>query len=207
MLHDFNDIETDGATPLDGLIQDAAGNLYGSTNHGGQNNYGTVFMLTAGGTETLLHSFLGPLTDGSYPGGGGGKLLRDATGNLYGTTLQGGAFNSGTVFRLTSSGSESVLFNFNLAAPNRGGQPFDGLVADPKGNLYGTASSGGPFGNGTLYKLNPAGQELVLHAFGEAPDDGLDPVGGLIRDPAGSLYGTTIYGGTYGCGTVFKMAP
>jgi uncharacterized repeat protein (TIGR03803 family) len=205
VLHDFYLSETDGANPEDGLTQDAAGNLYGTTMAGGQNNGGIIFKVTLSGTETVLHSFLGFPFDGSRPSGG--RLLRDAAGNLYGATFAGGASNQGAVFKLTPSGAETVLFSF--AGGKSGFYPYDGLVEDKASNLYGATSEGGSAqcACGVLFKINAADQELVLHTFAGSPTDGSYPNGGLISDSAGNIYGTTSQGGTNGCGTVFKMTP
>ncbi len=210
VLYEFTG--TDGAGPLANLIFDAAGNLYSTTAGGGTYNMGTVFELTpaAGGgwTEQVLYSF-GNSTDGVNPYAG---LIFDATGNLYGTTYLGGTYNQGTVFELSRSGggwAEQVLHNFNDNGLDGLG-PESGLVFHA-GNIYGTTSSGGIYGNpgGTAFELMPAAgggwTEQVLHSFGSGTD-GTTAVGGLIFDSAGNLYGMTTYGGTYNFGTVFEIA-
>jgi uncharacterized repeat protein (TIGR03803 family) len=198
---------------------DAAGNLYGTTAGGGSarglNGYGTVFELTptAGGgwTETVSHIFESTNTDGAHPLGG---LISDAAGNLYGTTY-GNAWDSGygqgTVFELTRTNGgwrEKQLHTFN---GTDGAGPRASLILDAAGNLYGTTSGGGTYGAGTVFELTPiAGggwAERVLHNFNNDGTDGAYPYGGLIFDAAGNLYGTTLYGGTYGNGTVFEIAP
>jgi uncharacterized repeat protein (TIGR03803 family) len=208
---------TDGEFPLAGLIFDAAGDLYGTTWEGGAYGVGTVFELTptAGGgwTEQVLHSFNGG--DGSYPYLGG--LIFDAAGNLYGTTLWGGAYPSvGTVFELTPTAgggwTEQVLHSFNGAD---GFNPEDSLVFDAAGNLYGTTYEGGGYGYGTVFELTPTAgggwTEQVLHSFDNNGTDGFYPEASLIFDAAGNLYGTTQAGGTStcdgGCGTVFELRP
>ena len=153
VLHSFNNDGTDGWTPTAGLIFDAAGNLYGTTGSGGAYHGGTVFelspMLGGGWTETILHSF-GNGTDGAGPGGG--SLIFDAAGNLYGTTTLGGTFNCpsdgggcGTVFELTptvgGAWTETVLYNFRRGSD--GHLPYAGLIFDATGNLYGTTLAGG----------------------------------------------------------------
>ena len=127
--------------------------------------------------------------------------MRDAAGNLYGTTLAGGINDLGTVFKIDRSGKETILHSFQ---GTDGSEPFyGGLLIDSAGNLYGTTSSGGSYGNGTVFKLDTAGNETVLHSFQGI--DGEAPYGGLLRDPAGNLYGTTSAGGSYGAGTVFRL--
>ena len=220
MLHSFTGISGeyggDGQLPAAGLIFDAAGALYGTTEHGGGSGYGTVFKLTppttSGGAwiETILFSFAGPYIgggDGAYPEAG---LISDASGALYGTTVNGGTECSdggcGTVFKLTppvvSGGAwtESLLYKFTSSD----GSPHAGLIFDSSGALYGTTL-------GTVFKLTPpansdgARTESVLHLFGSG--DGLDPYAGLIFDASGALYGTTFHGGTTNGGTIFKLTP
>lgn len=148
---------------------------------------------------TLLYSFAG--SGGSYPGAG---LIRDSSGNLYGTTEFGGASGGGTVFKLTPSGSGAMLHSFKGGGD--GFDPVGGLIADSAGNLYGTTSSGGAFGHGTVFKLSPAGSETVLYSFTGGKDGG-DPLAELIADASGNLYGTAQTGGTSGYGVVFKLTP
>jgi uncharacterized repeat protein (TIGR03803 family) len=207
---------TDGQSPSSGLIADKAGNLYGMTWSGGASNAGTVYRLSPGGTESVLYSFTGG-NDGSGPGG---NLIRDKAGNIYGTTFGGGANGAGVIFKLTKSGTESVLYAFTGGSD--GDEPM-GIIADGADNLYGTTEYGGdptncpgadhvPAGCGVVFKLTPDGMETVLHAFtGES--DGATPNGGVVADAAGNLYGTTEVGGGTGCadfgpgcGTVFKIA-
>jgi uncharacterized repeat protein (TIGR03803 family) len=149
---------TDGDGPLAGLIFDAAGNLYSTTLRGGTYNYGTVFELTpiAGGgwTEKLLHSFIYDGTDGNLPYAG---LIFDAAGNLYGTTVNGGTYQAGTVFELTPTANgnwtEQVLHNFGSGTD--GSLPYAGLITDATGNLYGTTNSGGSNNYGTVFEFIP----------------------------------------------------
>jgi uncharacterized repeat protein (TIGR03803 family) len=204
----------DGSHPIAGLVKDKYGNFYGTTETGGEpgcfmgSGCGTVFEFTSSGTETILHSFDPSGTDGSEPLAG---LVLDKEGNLYGTTYIGGAYNYGTVFKLTPSGTETILHSFDANGIDGYGAAA-GVVLDAKGNLYGTTQSGGTYGLGTVYKLTPSGTETILHSFG-ASGDGYDPyASGLIRDKKGNLYGTTLYGGANdcngnGCGTVFELSP
>jgi uncharacterized repeat protein (TIGR03803 family) len=196
----------DGGNPFAGLIQDKAGNLYGTTQNGGTWDKGTVFKLDSKGNETVRHSFTG--LDGANPQAG---LIQDKAGNLYGTTTSygttiSGAIGFGTVFKLDSNGNETVLYTFTGGAD--GANSLAGLVQDKKGNLYGTTAWGGTFNWGTVFKLDSNGNETVLHSFTGL--DGAIPHAGFVQDKEGNLYSTTVWGGTsgsgfYGSGTVFKL--
>jgi uncharacterized repeat protein (TIGR03803 family) len=225
-LHSFG-YRGDGASPgYAGVIMDAAGNLYGATTSGGIYGYGIVYELSpkAGGgwTETVLHSF-GNGNDGSSPQGG---LTIDTAGNLYGTTQWGGGNNRctggpggcGTVYELSPNPggwTETILHSFNGVD---GWLPHSTLIMDAGGNLYGTTQDGGitpcldyETGCGTVFELTPreggGWTETVLHSFGRTPTDGINPWTGVTMDSAGNLYGTTLNGGTYSYGTVFKLSP
>jgi uncharacterized repeat protein (TIGR03803 family) len=223
-LHTFKGGQ-DGETPFAGLIFDQTGSLYGTTFGGGSGNYccGTVFKLTpnpAGSwTESVLYRFcaVGSCADGNGPDGG---LIFDQAGTLYGTTLQGGSQNRGTVYKLTpnpgGSWTESVLYNFD--GQNDGNQPVSSLIFDPAGNLYGTTYSGGTTNSGTVFELTPnsdgSWSESVLYSFCPLGTctNGMSVVAGLVMDAAGNLYGTTETGGNIlkqcfpeGCGMVFQL--
>jgi uncharacterized repeat protein (TIGR03803 family) len=210
VLHSFAG-PPDGAYPFADLIRDTSGNLYGTTGGGGSAcgiGCGTVFKLSPTGTETVLHSFRdGSAGDGDFPYYGS-RLVQDAGGNLYGTTPEGGAHGAGVIFKVSSSGTETVLYSF--AGGAEGGGPAD-LVRDAAGNLYGTAG-GGAYNGGAIFKVSSGGTETVLYSF-TGGADGRGP-NGLIRDAAGNLYGTTFEGGAVssacfggGCGLVFKLSP
>jgi uncharacterized repeat protein (TIGR03803 family) len=199
VLHSFTG-GADGSGPHAGLVLDAAGNLYGTTANGGTYSYGVVFQLDTTGTETVLYTFTGG-ADGANPYAG---LLRDASGNLYGTTYYGGADNKGVVFKLDPTGKETVLYSFTGASD--GAHPYAGLIQDAAGNLYGTTYNGGSSNKGVVFKLGTTGIETVLHSF-TGPPDGANPSAGLIRDTAGNLYGATYYGGSSDKGVVFKLDP
>ena len=201
VLWSFGGVVGDGEQPHAGLLRDPAGNLYGTTRDGGSGS-GTIFKLTPAGVETVLWSFRGT-PDGQFPHT---FLVQDAGRNLYGTTLQGGAHNRGTVFKLSPAGVETVLWSF-AGSPHDGQEPHAGLVRDAAGNLYGTTVKGGGGGFGTIFELTSSGAETVLHSFANDAADGGSPESGLLRDAARNLYGTTYYGGTSGCGTVFKYTP
>ena len=225
VLHHFNLNGTDGANPEAGLIFDAAGNLYGTTDGGGAyggfyGGDGTVFELTptAGGgwTEEVLHNF-GNSTDGINTHAG---LIFDTAGNLYGTTDEGGAYGNsdnaygasgyGTVFELTPTAgggwTEEVVHSFNFNGTD-GASPHAGLIFDAAGNLYGTTTVSGTYSVGTVFELTPTAgggwTEKVLYNFNSplasarrAGADGAFPYASLIFDVAGNLYGTTNQGGT-----------
>ena len=176
---------------------------------------GLVFAIAASAAAlaqapavSVLYSFAGSPNDGSSPVA---PLLADGSGNLYGTTAYGGntacSYGCGTVFKLDSTGKETVLHEF---AGTDGAYPAGGLVMDASGNLYGTTVSGGSgglcknFGCGTVYKIDAAGNFSVLYAFSESTDGG-NPTAGLLLDSSNQLYGTTGWGGMYGTGTVFMM--
>jgi uncharacterized repeat protein (TIGR03803 family) len=199
VLHSFEDAE--GVDPQAGVIRGPSGELYGTTylTNGNSCQCGTVYKLYKG-TLTVLHTFSGP--DGSEPDAG---LFRDAAGNLYGTTRIGGAFNHGTLFKLDTTGTLTVLHSFGANVKRDGRAPYAGLVLDGSGNAYGTTFYGGPSGEGTIYKLNLAtGKYATLYSF-PGPPGGASPAAGLIRDTAGNLYGTTYIGGNDNVGTIFKF--
>ena len=209
VLHKFTG--GDGANPAASLIQDPSGNLYGTTQYGGRFDYGTVFKLEPSGQEMVLHSFDG--ADGMWPTA---ALVRDHAGALYGTTFDGGTreggscvHGCGTVFKIDSAGKFTVLYAFTGGTDGR--NPATSLILDSAGSLYGTTYGGGNScgllvdGCGLVFKVNQNGKETVLYSFGERPD-GAQPSGGLVRDQAGSLYGTTDFQGATGYfGTVFRL--
>ena len=201
VLYSFLGGTTDGSDPEAGLIMDSAGNLYGTTFGAGAAGAGTVFRITSGGTETLLHSFAGGTTDGLGPRA---SVVMDSAGNLYGTTFAGGMKGDGTVFKLSTTGTETILHSFTGGSSDGSG-PLAGLIIDSAGNLYGTTTSGGTNGDGTVFTVSPTGTETVLYSFAGGPTDGANPVGNLVMDGAGNLYGTTAYGGANGGGTVFTI--
>ncbi|MGB6739345.1 MAG: choice-of-anchor tandem repeat GloVer-containing protein [Candidatus Cybelea sp.] len=204
VLHSFGK-GTDGYYPQAGLI-DVGGTLYGTTEYGGSgscsNDFyhgcGTVFSITTGGKEKVLHSFSDAGAQGSNPLAG----LIDVGGALYGTTFQGGYGGRGTVFRITTGGTEKVLHNFGLGTD--GCYPLAALV-DVGGTLYGTTYSGGMYGVGTAFSITTSGVEKVLHSFGNG-SDGVFPVAGLIKVNE-TLYSTTYNGGLHNAGTVFALTP
>jgi len=190
---------TDGAYPSAGLTFDADGNVYGTTMLGGSANRGTVFKV---GGKSEIYSFGSKHGDGTYPIAG---VVVDGAGNVYGTTQQGGAHGFGTVFKFSAAGKETILYSFK-GVPD-GEYPCAGLTLDSKGNLYGTTQLGGPISqnDGTVFELSSADKETVLYSFTDANGDGAYPIGGVVRDEAGNLYGTTSDGGKFGIGIVFEV--
>ena len=164
-----------------------------------------VGLPAAAQTFKTLHQFDTEKSgEGAIPHG---ALLRDAAGNLYGTTLAGGS-SDGTVFKIDSTGKETILFTFNL--PVSGSSPDTPLIQDQTGNLYGIVQEGGPGNGGLVYKLSPQGDQTILHAFQLGPKGSpVIPTGGLLMDKSGNLFGTTLSGGkcSSGCGVIFRLDP
>ncbi len=202
---------TDGAVPFYGVVKDPSGTLYGTTYSGGDLSCGArsqgcgVLFSLSGRTETVLHAFTGP--DGKYPESG---VVRDAAGNLYGTTNMGGAAKLGTIYKVDAKGNETVLRSFT-GGPSDGRDPYGTIVLDGAGDIYGTTEYGGASSNcdlgcGTLYELSSDGHFRILHSFDYNTDGGY-PLAGLYGDARhGVLYGTTHQGGTSNAGTVFAFS-
>jgi uncharacterized repeat protein (TIGR03803 family) len=254
---------TDGGGPGSGLIQNHAGNLYGTASSGGDLNCippygcGVVFEMTTAGTETVLHTFTGYPSDGALPYT---PVAQDVAGNLYGTTADGGStkcpyYGCGTVYKIDSAGNETVLHSFTGGSdgctPWQGvalnkdgalfgttsldcsayvtifeidsagnytipyafshiygeGPEYGHLTMDASSNLYGTLRGGGSGHDrkGLVYRLKKDRQFTILHRFRAGPRDGQFPFGSVVRDKAGSLYGTTKVGGHTGGGTIWKV--
>ncbi len=209
VLHDF--LGSDGALPLYTPVLDAAGNLYGTTDLGGTNEWGTVWELSPSGggyTLTVLHNFIGP-GDGAGPVG----LIRDAAGNLYGTTQGNGQEGGGNIFELTYANGAwnfNVLYSF-YGAPYEG--PSALLTMDSARNLYGTTTGTGSYGYGVVFELSPSGNGWTytqLHEFTGRADGG-EPRSQLVLDSSGNIYGTAYLGGDVstcngnGCGVVWEI--
>jgi len=219
---------SDGANPEAGLMLDSAGNLFGTTSIGGRDHIssclgyhnlplgcGVLFKLSSAGAETVLYGFYGT-GDGRNPAG---DVIRDSSGNLYTTTNMGGSGNGGVVFRLDTNGKPAVVHSFPGFSGD-GGYPYAGVIRDSAGGIYGTTSGGGytnggacSSGCGVVYQVTAGGKETILHTFTGGPDGG-NPYAGLVKDPAGNLYGTASFGGgtggpcgSIGCGVVFQIQP
>jgi uncharacterized repeat protein (TIGR03803 family) len=212
VLHDFAGSPDDGANPNQRLIRDAALNFYGTTNHGGGNGRGVVFMLDAAGNFSVLHSFSSGIR-GIWPAAG---VTADHAGNLFGTTWEGGTAASacpapgpgevngcGVVYRLSKDGT----FGTRSLNSNTGRNPYGTLLRDAAGNLYGTAYLGASTGGGAVFKLDNHGRFTTLHVFGTVNGDGANPSSGVVMDASGNLYGTTRWGGDFGDGVIYKITP
>src|ERR1017187_6069622 len=192
---------TDGVEPFAGLVQAANGDIYGTTSAAQTSAGGTVFKITAGGTLTTLYSFCSQTncTDVPLPDG---RLDQAANGDFYGTAVYGGAGNSGTIFKITPTGTLTALHRFN---GTDGAEPTGGLVQAANGDFYGTTDLGGANGsNGTVFKITPSGTLTTLYSFNGT--DGGNPYAGLVQDTNGDFYGTTAYGGSNNDGTVFRLS-
>jgi uncharacterized repeat protein (TIGR03803 family) len=198
-LYAFATTGTNGQTPYAGLIQGTDGNFYGTTYFGGANGFGTVFKVTPSGIETVLYSFAGG-SDGEHPYA---AVIQGGDGDFYGTTYQGGSGGYGTVFRLTPSGTETVLYSF-AGGTSDGATPEAGVIQGSDGNFYGNTLQGGAAGLGTVFKLTPSGTETILHSFAGG-SDGASPAANLLQGSDGNLYGSTGAGGASGDGTFFKV--
>jgi uncharacterized repeat protein (TIGR03803 family) len=200
---------TDGENPFAGLILGVDGNMYGTTfGGGGAKGFGTVFKITPSGTLTTLHSFCtqSGCPDGQFPQTG---LVQATNGNLYGTTISGGAYGDGTIFELTTSGTLTALYNVcsQSGCPD-GNYLIAGLIQATDGNLYGIMDVGGANGSGTIFKITLSGTLTTLYNFCSQSGctDGQYPGGGLVQATDGNLYGTTADGGANGEGTVFSLS-
>jgi len=199
---------SDGNAPFDGLVRGTDGNFYGTTN-GLDLTYGAIFKITPSGTLTVLHSFTFSTTDGSYPYS---NLVQDSSGNFWGTTSGGGSSGNGTVFKITPTGTFTIVHSFgDGSVANDGTLPAAGLIQDAQGNFYGTTPGGGSANDGAVFKITPSGVETILHSFGDGTvsNDGLSSTAPLVFGPDGYLYGTTQTTGTqnYTSGAVFKLLP
>lgn len=207
----------DGANPYSALVQDAGGNLYGTTAFGGgvtssfPSGCGVVFKIDTGGTFSVVHTFTGR-RDGATPYGG---VILDSSGNLYGTAEFGTSFNDGVVYRIDTTGQFKTLYTFE--GGTGGANPYAGLFRDSNGNLYGATVLGGSSGSGTVYKLRINGTLDLLHSFTGGSDGG-NPYGGVYVDlgtdggtqsfgpiHGAFVYGTTQVGGSGGDGVVYRV--
>lgn len=198
ILKQFNSA-TDGASPYGELIKGTDGNFYGMTGAGGPNSYGTIFSLTPAGVYTVLRSF-SYASDGSNPKG---HLVQAKDGNFYGITYGGGAYGYGTIFKITTAGAFTVLRSLNRTTD--GANSYGSLTEGKDGNLYGVTNSGGTYGYGTIFKISTAGAFTVIHHLNAATDGSYSQCD-LMQATDANFYGTCYSGGTYGNGTIFKIA-
>lgn len=212
VLHDFDN--TDGSYPWGGFVQAPNGDYYGTASGGGANGQGVVFKITPGGVFSTVYNFCSQggsaCTDGAQPRMG---LMLDSNGDLYGTTLFGGANNRGTIYRITPAGVPTTLYSFcSLASCADGWAPYGVLLQSSGRGIYGTTNQAGKYNAGTIFDITPAGRLTTLHSFcgtTGCPGGG-DPLAGLVQYGSGVFYGTTSADGANcsgpsGCGTVFKL--
>ncbi|HEX4159103.1 MAG TPA: choice-of-anchor tandem repeat GloVer-containing protein, partial [Rhizomicrobium sp.] len=197
VLHDFAGAPGDGAGSGAEVALGATGNIYGTTDYGGANTYGTIFEITPDGKESLLHSF-GGAGDGSTPDG---AVTIESNGDMYGTTSYGGSSENGVIWKLAADGTYTVVHNFSADECNfaRGR-----LVQDKKGNFYTTCLFGGANLDGTVIKFTPKGKVTVLHNF--VGTDGEFPEHNVVMDKDGNIYGVTAFGGASDNGTIYEIA-
>jgi uncharacterized repeat protein (TIGR03803 family) len=193
----------DGANPFAGLVAGTSSMLYGTAYDGGASGYGIVYSFDLDGKEeTVLHNFNNGKSDGAFPSGG---LIVDAKGNLYGTTAEGGRFGLGTIFKMSTSGKQTILHSFAGGASDGQYPLYTSLVIDAAGDLYGLTEEGGTAGVGVLYELSHNGTFKLLHSFAGGAQDGCHPFGTPFIDANGNIYGTTFGCGSSGDGTVWQV--
>jgi uncharacterized repeat protein (TIGR03803 family) len=196
VLYNFDGVNS--GEPYGGLTLAEDGNFYGTANSGGTTGFGIVFNVTPSGNLTVLYNF-GGTSDGASPTA---PPIQGPDGNLYGTTVYGGAGFYGTVYKITPDGKFTSLHQFNLSDGYRPEAP---LLAGSDGNFYGTTESGGSNNLGTIFKITSTGNFKVLYNFDSV--HGANPIGGLVQASDGNFYGTTNLGGASSSGVVFKMTP
>lgn len=192
VLHSFNRA-TDGGTPEGSLVLASNGAFYGMTTGGGSKSYGTIFKITSTGSFSVVHNFEGTTEGGTAKG----SLIQATDGFLYGMTSSGGANGAGAIFKMSLTGTFTVIHSFVYAT--EGGSPEGSLVQASDGNFYGIATNGGK-----IFQVTPAGVYTVLRTL-VSNTDGSAPVGSLVQGSDGKLYGTASYGGSFGTGTIFSI--
>jgi len=198
VIKSFN-YAADGAHPYGHLTLAKDGNYYGTTYNGGANSVGTIYKLTPGGTFSVIHH-MSLAADG---GNSYSSLVEGSDGNLYGVAYYGGTYGYGTIFRVTTGGNLTLLKSLN--ASSDGGYPLSDLIQGKDGNFYGTASSYGPNGGGTIFKITAGSVFIVVKSLSYSAD-GSSPAGALTQNTDGTFYGMNRNGGTNSGGTIYKIA-
>ena len=188
---------SDGSHPSGGLVRDASGDIFGTAS-GGSYNDGVVYEIRPSGDESIVHTFNGSDGNNNDPGA---CLITDDSGNIYGVTGAGGTYNIGVVYKIDAFGQYSVIYNFKGYQYGDGANP-SSIVRDSAGNLFGASTAGGSANQGTIFKIDPQGNESILHSFTQAHV--FSPTPNLVLAPDGYLYGTALLGGRYSAGGVFK---
>ncbi len=212
VVHEFGGGEPNPIFPYTGVTEGPDGLIYGTTFRGGTADAGVVYRVAKDGSDfTVLHHF--SADSGENPEG---TLLLAPDGMLYGTTMMGGSDKRGTIYRISTSGAHEVLYSFpslsrfnsqGLATNSTGANPRAGLMLALDGSFYGTTYQGGPGGHGTVFRLTPAGELSVFHAFMGPSFGGANPLAALTQDAAGNFYGTTQRGGYLHRGAAFRLSP
>jgi uncharacterized repeat protein (TIGR03803 family) len=195
-----------GANPGASPMQASNGNFYGTATIGGFHSGGVVYEITPGGSYKALYNFCSQTNcaDGAYPQA---TLVQDANGNLYGTTLNGGAYGNGTVFEITPTDQYIVIHSFNANDDTDGAFPQSAPTLANDGNLYGTTANGGNEGHGNIYQITPEGTYTSLYSFCNATTcSAYDAAYGLLQGTDGIFYGATADGGAHGDGVVYSFS-
>jgi uncharacterized repeat protein (TIGR03803 family) len=202
VVHSFDPSTGDGEEPGP-LILASDGNFYGTTVGGGTNGWGTVFKMTPNGTESVLYSFKGYPSDSA----GASGVFQAGDGTLYGTSDFGGTYNKGTVFKVSPSGIETVLYSFGSAA-NDPARDVSALVEGDDGNFYGVSAFGGTSNLGAVFRITPEGILTLVHSFTGGSNDGVAGSGsGLLKGSDGNFYGIASGYGPNGAGIVYRLTP
>ena len=202
ILRSFVQASNGGYYPYGRLIEGSDGLLYGTTTFGGSGGYGTIFRINRnGGSYSVFRNFLGG-NDGAYPYAG---VVEGSDGLLYGVTANGGGSDRGIVFRIRRGGGDfTVLRRFTGSEGGR--NPYGRLLIGDDGVLYGTTSNGGRSDSGMVFRVARNGSDYQsLYEFDGSSAEGINALGGLSEGPEGQLYGTTVFGGQWGMGTLFRL--
>jgi len=208
VLHNFAG-GSEGCWPMQGVVVDKFGTLFGTTNECGSSGNGTIFRIDpATRNFTVLHSFAGGTSDGAFPQYG--RLTMDRSGNLYGVTSEGGlsgchGYSCGVLYELSKNGTFTVLHSF-AGYPSDGCNPYGSVVQDQAGNFYGTTYYCGSRYKGTIWRVSRKGKETILHNFAGRLSDGCNPYSGVTLDSEGNLYGVSPECGAYHSGALYELS-